>query len=186
MAEACSALPVQLLPMCTGFDPRNESCVSIVKDKVGPSKCQAVGPIVVYDYDRYCCCLLHDHLPSLRSCKVFPNHQYCVSTRSFASIAVFTPSCVDSSFCINGPAMTLITEEMSAVCQMCQEMGKPLFVKMDALQLGRDGLRHCSSALCDLDTLLLAFPQVTVVWHAAGFCRIMTPASCSDHMAVLQ
>merc|ERR1712166_439023 len=61
-----------------------------------------------------------------------------------------------------------------------------LFVKMDALQLGRDGLRHCSSALCDLDTLLLAFPQVTVVWHAAGFCRIMTPASCSDHMAVLQ
>ena len=65
MAEACSALPVQLLPMCTGFDPRNESCVSIVKDKVGPSKCQAVGPIVVYDYDRYCCCLLHDHPPSL-------------------------------------------------------------------------------------------------------------------------
>ena len=82
--------------------------------------------------------------------------------------------------------MTLITEEMSSVCQMCQEMGKPLFVKMDALQLGRDGLRHCSSALCDLDTLLLAFPQVTVVWHAAGFCRIMTPASCSDHVAVLQ
>eukprot|EP00658_Telonema_sp_P-2_P009273 TRINITY_DN13485_c0_g1_i13.p1 TRINITY_DN13485_c0_g1~~TRINITY_DN13485_c0_g1_i13.p1 ORF type:complete len:416 (+),score=118.03 TRINITY_DN13485_c0_g1_i13:167-1414(+) len=104
----------EFIAMCTGFDPRAEKSVGIVREAIGNTGCySALGPITVLDYD--------------------------------------------SSFSINGPPVTLISDEMSQLCDLCLQYGKPLFIKLDALQLGRDGLQHCSSSLCDLDTLCLLY-----------------------------
>jgi hypothetical protein len=69
----------------------------------------------------------------------------------------------DHSFCINGDPIGLCSEAIEQVCGTCVKHGKPLLVKLDALVLGKDGLRPCSTTLVDLDTVLMAFPTLTLV-----------------------
>jgi len=92
----------------------------------------------------------------------------------------------DTSNCVKGEALNLCSPSMEAICNACVRHGKPLFIKMDALVLGRDCLKPCTATLVDLDTLLLAFPSLPVVWHTAGYCRLMTSDVMPQHLAVLQ